>query len=81
MKYILIGPITFYRKFISPMTPPTCRFQPTCSEYSLESLRRFGLLKGTYLTLRRLLKCHPFHKGGFDPVPLKDHRSKRESER
>ncbi|WP_163530837.1 membrane protein insertion efficiency factor YidD [Halobacillus ihumii] len=81
MKYILIGPITFYRKFISPLTPPSCRFQPTCSEYSLESLRRFGLLKGTYLTIRRLLKCHPFHKGGFDPVPLHNHRSKEESER
>ncbi|UOR12598.1 membrane protein insertion efficiency factor YidD [Halobacillus amylolyticus] len=71
MKQVLIGLITFYRKFISPMTPPSCRFQPTCSEYGIESLKRFGFLKGTYLTIKRLGKCHPFHKGGFDPVPLK----------
>ncbi|UOQ93447.1 membrane protein insertion efficiency factor YidD [Halobacillus shinanisalinarum] len=76
MKQLLIGLITFYRKFISPMTPPSCRFQPTCSEYGIESLRRFGFLKGTYLTIIRVCKCHPFHKGGFDPVPLKNDHHK-----
>ena len=67
---ILIGLIRFYRKFVSPLNPPTCRFQPTCSEYGLEAVRRFGAVKGGYLTVKRILKCHPFHKGGFDPVPL-----------
>ncbi|WP_079709552.1 membrane protein insertion efficiency factor YidD [Paraliobacillus ryukyuensis] len=75
MKYLLIGIIRFYQKFISPMTSPSCRFQPTCSQYSLESVRRFGAMKGTYLSVRRILKCHPFHPGGFDPVPEK--KSKR----
>lgn len=75
MKYLLIGIIRFYQKFISPMTSPSCRFQPTCSQYSLESVRRFGAMKGTYLSVRRIVKCHPFHPGGFDPVPEK--KSKR----
>lgn len=48
---------------------PTCRFTPTCSEYALEALQRYGAIKGSYLSVRRILKCHPFHKGGFDPVP------------
>ncbi|WP_173916408.1 membrane protein insertion efficiency factor YidD [Halobacillus sp. Marseille-Q1614] len=72
MKQIFIALITFYRKWISPMTPPSCRFQPTCSEYGIEALKRFGFFKGSYLTVKRILKCHPFHKGGFDPVPNKD---------
>jgi uncharacterized protein len=71
MKYIFIGIIKFYRRFISPITPPTCRFHPTCSEYGLEAFRRFGFFKGFYLTVKRILKCQPFHKGGFDPVPEK----------
>ncbi|MFC7060337.1 membrane protein insertion efficiency factor YidD [Halobacillus seohaensis] len=71
MKQIMIAIISFYRKVISPMTPPSCRFQPTCSEYGLEAFKRFGFVKGIYLTIKRVLKCHPFHKGGFDPVPLK----------
>lgn len=71
MKYFFIYGIKFYRKFISPLTGPNCRFHPTCSAYSLEAFQRFGFLKGFYLTLKRILKCHPFHKGGFDPVPDK----------
>lgn len=69
MKYILIFLIRFYRKFLSPLFPPCCRFYPTCSSYALEALKRFGFFKGTYLSLRRILRCHPFHDGGFDPVP------------
>ncbi|WP_082234097.1 membrane protein insertion efficiency factor YidD [Halobacillus massiliensis] len=72
MTHVFIALISFYRKWISPMTPPSCRFQPTCSEYGIEALKRFGFFKGTYLTVKRILKCHPFHKGGFDPVPLKN---------
>ena len=73
MKKIAIGIIFIYRKFISPLTPPTCRFYPTCSQYGMEALERFGFFKGTFLTIKRILKCHPFHPGGFDPVPEKEH--------
>lgn len=71
MKYIFIGLIKFYQKAISPFKPPTCRFYPTCSSYGLEAFKRFGAIKGTYLTIIRLSKCHPFHKGGVDLVPEK----------
>lgn len=71
MKTLLIGFIKFYQKWISPATPPTCRFYPTCSHYGLEALQTHGALKGTYLTTKRILKCHPLHPGGFDPVPEK----------
>lgn len=69
MKYIFIAIVRFYRKYISPIKPPTCRFYPTCSQYSLECYQRFGAMKGTYLTIIRILKCHPFHPGGVDLVP------------
>lgn len=71
MKYIFIGLIKFYQKAISPFKPPTCRFLPTCSAYSLEAIKRFGALKGGYLAVKRILKCHPFHPGGIDLVPEK----------
>ncbi|APH03978.1 membrane protein insertion efficiency factor YidD [Bacillus weihaiensis] len=71
MKHLFIALIKFYQKFISPLTPPSCRFYPTCSHYGLEAFRRFGFFKGAYLTIIRILKCHPFHPGGFDPVPEK----------
>ncbi|WP_088013604.1 membrane protein insertion efficiency factor YidD [Gottfriedia acidiceleris] len=71
MNKILIGIIRFYQKWISPATPPSCRFYPTCSHYGLEALQTHGALKGSYLTTKRILKCHPFHPGGYDPVPEK----------
>lgn len=64
--------IRFYRKFISPMKPPTCRFAPTCSHYALEAIEVHGVLKGGWLSTKRIAKCHPFHPGGYDPVPKKN---------
>ncbi|MFZ5634224.1 MAG: membrane protein insertion efficiency factor YidD [Bacillota bacterium] len=63
-----VGVIKIYRKFISPVKPPTCRFYPTCSQYALESLEKYGIIVGTGKALLRILKCHPFHPGGYDPV-------------
>ncbi|GEN83876.1 putative membrane protein insertion efficiency factor [Sporosarcina luteola] len=71
MKTILIGFIKIYQKIISPLTPPSCRFYPTCSHYGVEAIEKHGALKGTWLAIRRISKCHPFHEGGFDPVPEK----------
>ncbi|MCX2727640.1 membrane protein insertion efficiency factor YidD [Thermomicrobium sp. 4228-Ro] len=61
--------IRFYQRFISPGLPAACRFYPTCSEYGYEAIARYGIIKGGVLTLRRVLRCHPFHPGGYDPVP------------
>ena len=70
MKRVLIWMVRFYRRAISPYTPPSCRFVPTCSEYALEALEKYGALKGGYLAVRRILRCHPFYKGDpYDPVP------------
>jgi putative membrane protein insertion efficiency factor len=66
---ILVLPIRFYRRFISPMTPPSCRFTPTCSEYAIQALRKHGPVRGLWLALRRLLRCHPWGGSGSDPVP------------
>ena len=68
-KTILLFLIRFYRSRISPLFPPCCRFHPTCSAYALEAVTRYGALKGGWLALKRILKCHPFHPGGYDPVP------------
>ncbi|MDE5636999.1 MAG: membrane protein insertion efficiency factor YidD [Alistipes sp.] len=65
----LILLVQFYRACISPFTPPSCRFTPTCSQYALEALRKYGPLKGGWLTLRRLSRCHPWGGHGYDPVP------------
>lgn len=71
MKRFIIWLIKCYQKGISPLKPPCCRFTPTCSQYALEAFERFGVIKGGFLSLRRILKCHPLHKGGYDPVPEK----------
>ena len=69
MKRPLIWLIKFYRKNISPNTPPSCKFTPTCSQYGLEAIERFGAIKGGFMTLWRILRCNPFSSGGYDPVP------------
>lgn len=66
---VLKAPIVFYRKFISPLKPPLCRFYPSCSQYALEALEVHGAFKGSWLAVKRICKCHPFHRGGYDPVP------------
>ncbi|HEU4680422.1 MAG TPA: membrane protein insertion efficiency factor YidD [Gemmatimonadales bacterium] len=66
---ILASLIRGYQLVISPGLPPSCRFTPSCSQYALEAVTRYGALKGTWLAARRLVRCHPFHPGGFDPVP------------
>ena len=65
----LVAMLLFYQHFISPMTPPTCRYYPSCSAYALTAIRRFGPVKGTWLAARRLFRCHPWNPGGLDPVP------------
>lgn len=69
MKQLFIWLIRGYRMFISPLFPPTCRFQPTCSMYAIQAIERFGAVRGTWLATKRILRCHPFHPGGYDPVP------------
>ncbi len=72
MKYLALIPIWFYQKLVSPLLPSSCRYQPTCSVYAVEAIERFGLIQGGSMALARILRCHPFHPGGFDPVPYKD---------
>lgn len=69
MRRLLLGFIRAYRTFISPLFGPTCRFHPTCSQYAIEAIERFGPWRGSWLGLKRILRCHPFHPGGYDPVP------------
>ena len=69
MVRLLILPIRFYQRFVSPMFPPCCRFTPTCSAYAIEALQKHGALRGTWLSLRRILRCHPWGGSGYDPVP------------
>ncbi|MDD4320881.1 MAG: membrane protein insertion efficiency factor YidD [Acidaminococcaceae bacterium] len=68
MKIIAIGLIRFYQLFISPLFPPHCRFYPTCSQYALEAVKKYGVVRGGIMAIKRIAKCHPFHKGGYDPV-------------
>jgi putative membrane protein insertion efficiency factor len=68
LRPVFIALLRFYKAGVSPLLPPSCRFVPTCSEYALEAIERYGALKGGWMGLRRLLRCHPFHPGGFDPV-------------
>ena len=69
MKRIVLALISFYRKFISPLKKPCCRFYPTCSQYAFEAVEKHGALRGTALAVKRIIKCNPYHKGGYDPVP------------
>lgn len=68
MKYVLLTIIRFYKKFISPLLGKNCRFYPTCSSYSYQAIEKYGSLKGTYLSAKRILRCHPFNPGGYDPL-------------
>ncbi len=69
MKQVVLALIRCYQRFISPALPSSCRFTPTCSEYSYEAIQRYGVLKGGWLGLRRIARCHPWNPGGYDPVP------------
>lgn len=69
LTYLLLLPIYFYKGAISPLTPPSCRFTPSCSTYAVEALRRHGPVKGLYLAIHRILRCHPWGGSGYDPVP------------
>jgi uncharacterized protein len=69
MKRLLLGVVRFYQYLISPLLGPRCRFHPSCSQYAVEALERHGALRGSWLALRRLLRCHPWHPGSYDPVP------------
>lgn len=67
---LVLAPLAFYRRFLSPLKPvPSCRFHPTCSSYAVDAVRLHGVLRGTWLATARVLRCHPWHPGGFDPVP------------
>jgi uncharacterized protein len=68
MKKFLIFLINLYRKYISPLKKPCCRFYPTCSQYAIEAIEKYGSLKGGFMSIKRILKCNPFHPGGYDPV-------------
>ena len=74
MKKVLVGVFRWYQKHISPWHKACCRFYPTCSQYAIEAVQTRGAIVGLYLALHRVLKCHPFHKGGYDPVPPKKQR-------
>jgi uncharacterized protein len=64
-----IAPLRFYKRLISPLLPPMCRFEPTCSVYAMQAVEKHGVLRGFWLAVRRLARCHPFNPGGWDPVP------------
>ena len=68
MKKLILKLIGVYQRSISPHKPPCCRFTPTCSEYARQAIKKYGALRGGYLAVRRLLRCHPFHAGGYDPL-------------
>ena len=69
MRFVALKVIHFYQRFISPLFPPTCRFEPSCSQYSYEAIARYGIVRGGWLAVKRICRCHPFNPGGYDPVP------------
>ena len=69
MRSIALFLLRFYKRFLSPLLPPMCRFEPTCSVYTMQAVEKYGALRGTWLGIRRLARCHPFNPGGWDPVP------------
>lgn len=69
MRWLLALPVILYQRLLSPLKPRCCRFSPTCSQYAIDALRTHGCLRGVWLAVRRILRCHPFHEPGFDPVP------------
>lgn len=69
MKWLLVKGVKGYQKYISPLTPPSCRYEPTCSHYAIEALEKHGAIKGSLMAVGRICRCHPFVKGGVDPVP------------
>ena len=68
VRRVFIGLIQIYRRFLSPMLPPTCRYEPSCSLYTVQAIEKYGASKGLFMGIRRVLRCHPFARGGFDPV-------------
>jgi len=70
MSKILIILIIFYQKYVSFLKPATCRFYPSCSDYAIQAIQQYGYLRGTFLAIRRILRCHPYHAGGYDPIPI-----------
>jgi putative membrane protein insertion efficiency factor len=69
MKRVALGLIRFYKRYISPALPSSCRFEPTCSMYTYQAIEKYGVLKGTWMGMKRIGRCHPFNPGGYDPVP------------
>jgi len=75
LKWLALGLIRFYQKFISPILPPSCRFYPSCSNYTYEAIKIHGFFRGSWLGMRRISRCHPFNPGGYDPVPPKKEKT------